>query len=287
MRARISEPSAPTGARPTGGGRAVRAWGLPIDSGHRLAYFRDLVWVLVERDIKLRYKGSILGLLWTQIIPLCQLLVFYFVFGVLFEVGIPRFPVFLFVGIVTWNWFSGSVSQATSVFVDNRALAGKPGFPIGVLTVVTIASHLIHFLLSLPIVLGLVWLHGLPLGPGAIAYLPLLVLLQFLLTQGVAYGLATLHVAYRDTQYLVNLALMLGFYLTPIFYSTEMVPAQARIFYRLNPMAHLVDAYRAVFLAGASPDPESLAFLAGSSTLTLAAGYLLFRSRRWSFQRDL
>jgi lipopolysaccharide transport system permease protein len=287
MKAHLAESSASPRKQPTRASRSVAASSLPIDSSHRVKYFRDLLWVLVERDMKLRYKGSLLGLLWTLVIPLSQLLVFYFVFGVLFKVSIPRFPVFLFVGIVAWNWFSGAINQATSVFVDNRALARKPGFPLGILSVVTITSHLIHFLLTLPIVFGLVWMNGLSVKPGALLQLPLLLVCQFLLTQGIAYAVATVHVAYRDTQYLVNLGLMLGFYLTPIFYSTDMVPAQALVFYKLNPMAHLVDSYRAVFLSGASPSGESLLFLMGFAATSLGSGYLLYHSRRGSFQRDL
>ena len=261
--------------------------GLPVDSTHRLVYYRDLLFVLVERDMRLRYKRSVLGLLWTLLNPLSQLLVFYFVFGVLFRIGIPRFPAFLFVGIVAWNWFSGSLHQATGVFVDSRGLVQRPGFPVAVLPAVTITSHLIHYVLTLPIVFGLIWFYGLSLEPVALLFIPLLILFQFLLMLGIAYTVASAHVRYRDTQYLVGLALMLGFYLTPIFYSSDIVPQHAQGLYRLNPMVHLVESYRAVFLDARSPDADSLVFTAGAAILSLTVGYLVFYLRRGDFHREL
>ena len=109
-------------------------------------YLRDLLFTLVGRDMKLRYKRSILGIAWSLLTPLAQLAVFYLTFDVLLPLNIPNYLAFLFSGVLVWNWFQGSLYQATSTIVDNRELIKRPGFPAAILPTVTVASHLIHFL---------------------------------------------------------------------------------------------------------------------------------------------
>jgi lipopolysaccharide transport system permease protein len=112
---------------------------------------RDLLRELVVRDMKLRDKRSCLGVGWTLVNPLSQLLVFDFVFRVLFRVNEPNFSAFLFIGIISWNWFSSALLQSTTAILENRDLIRQPGFPAGILPVVTVIAHLIHFLITLPI----------------------------------------------------------------------------------------------------------------------------------------
>lgn len=252
----------------------------------RLVHFRDLLWVLVTRDMKIRYKRSALGLLWTLVNPLAQLLVFQFVFGVMFKVGMPNYAVFLFVGIVAWNWFSGALMQATTVFVEHRDLIRRPGFPIAVLPAVTISSHLVHFVLTLPVLFALVWFNDIQLGP-SLAVLPFLLIMQFLITLGIAYPIASLHVAFRDTQYLLGLALMLGFYITPIFYAPSVIPPSVARIFELNPMLHVIGAYRSIFMFGTVPAAESLLAMAISSVVCLVVGYAIFAKMRPEFVREL
>src|SRR6188768_4207585 len=120
-------------------------------SNQRLIYIRDLLVTLVGRDMKLRYKRSILGIAWSLLTPLAQLAVFYVTFDVLLPLNVPNYLSFLFTGVLVWNWFQVSLYQATSTIVDNRELIKKPGFPTAILPVVTVASYLVHFLFALPI----------------------------------------------------------------------------------------------------------------------------------------
>ena len=249
-------------------------------------YLRDVLRVLVARDMMLRYKRSVLGLLWTLVNPLSQLLVLHFVFSRLLAVKVEDFLVFLFIGIISWNWFHGALLQATVAVVENRELIRRPGFPSAILPAVTIASHLVHFLLTLPILLALLLWQGLPLGASLIA-LPAVILIQFGLTLGLSYFVATFHVLFRDTQYLLGIALMLGFYLTPIFYSLDAIPEGARQYYSLNPMAHLIGSYRAIFIAGSPPSLQSLLVLGAVSTTLGIAGFALFRANSHRFAEEL
>ncbi len=237
----------------------------------RLIYTRDLLYELVSRDMKLRYKRSVLGFAWSLLNPLSQLLVLQFIFGFVLPVNIPNYFSFLFTGLLPWSWFQSSLFAATSTIVDNRELIKQPGFPVALLPTVTVTSHLVHFLLALPILLlFLIILEGSRLT-SAILALPLVIALQFILTLGLAYLVATFHVTFRDTQYLLSVLLQLFFFLTPIFYDASTVPARYQSLYRLNPMVHLVDAYRAILIRGEMPDPFYLLVLG-----VFVAGFLFF-----------
>jgi lipopolysaccharide transport system permease protein len=242
----------------------------------------DLLQALIARDIKLRYRGSILGVLWTLLNPLAELLVLLFVFGVVVRVGIPNFGAYLFLGLVVYGWFSTSVSFATGAVVSNRELVRRPGMPLVILPVVTVASNLVHFLLSLPILGALLVFSGVHITPALLA-LPLLIVIQFVLILASSYPVAVAHVWFRDTQHLLRIALQLLFYLTPIFYEVDTVPAGGRWIYQVNPMAHLVDVYRAVLLHGKWPSTGSLVYLTVISSALLVVGIYTFQraSRRF------
>jgi lipopolysaccharide transport system permease protein len=242
----------------------------------RLIYIRDLLFTLVGRDMKLRYKRSILGIAWSLLTPLAQLGVFYLTFDILLPLNIPNYPAFLFSGLLVWNWFQGSLHQATSAIVDNRDLMKRPGFPAAILPAVTVASNLIHFLLALPILFVFLFLGGVGLT-GAVMVLPLVIALQFILTLSLAYFTATFYVTFRDTQHLLGVVLNLLFFLTPIFYKSSDLPAQYKAFYRLNPMVHLIEAYRAILLYGQLPNGIDLLALSLPAIVVLALGYYVFR----------
>ena len=212
---------------------------------------------MVMRDMKLRYKRSVMGIAWSLLNPLAQLAVFGFVFRFVLPLDIPNYTAFLFIGILAWSWFQGSLQQATGAIVENGALIGYPGFPVAVLPVVTVTSHLVHYLLALPIVVVFLLASGISFNAVA-ALLPVVVLIQFVLSLSLAFLVATLQVFFRDTQYLLGIALMLGFFLTPIFYDLSTVPARFHPFYRLNPMYILVEAYRDILVRGILPDVGSL-----------------------------
>src|SRR5262245_33397556 len=175
-----------------------------------LIYLRDLVYELVVRDLKIRYKRSLLGIGWSLLNPLLQLLVFYFVFRWIVPVQVPNFAIFLFIGILVWNWFQSSVLFAATAITDNNMLIRQPGFPIAILPVVTVTTNLVNLLLAFPILLFALLFNGFTLKL-FVLMLPLIMAAQFVFMLSLAYLVAALQVPYRDTQYLLGVILMLGF----------------------------------------------------------------------------
>ena len=251
-----------------------------------IVYIRDLLIEMVKRDIKLRYKGSILGILWSLLNPLSQLIVFIFIFGHILPLNIPNYPVFVFTALLAWTWFQSSLFSASTAIVDGRSLIKRPGFPVGILPIITVTSNLIHYLLALPVLIIFLILTKAPIST-ALLFLPLVIGLQFLFTLGLAYIVATFHVSFRDTQHLVGVLLLLLFYLTPIFYNASLVPDRFQTIYQLNPVLQLVEAYRAILLEGAAPAWQPFAILGAFSTLLLYGGYALFVRASYQFVEEL
>jgi lipopolysaccharide transport system permease protein len=252
----------------------------------RIAYVRDLFVTLVGRDLKLRYKRSILGIAWSLLTPLTQLAVFYLVFRVLIPTTNDNYLSFLFTGVLVWNWFQGGLFTATGAIVENRDLIKRPGFPAAILPAVTVASYLIHFLLALPILFVFLAVGGAPMSAALLA-LPLVVAIQFLLMLSLTYFTATFYVVFRDTQYLLGVLLNLLFFVSPIFYNISDLPPKYQTFCRLNPMVHLIEAYRRIFIGGTMPDAGALLTLGVSTAALLVLGYFFFRRASARFVDEL
>ena len=258
---------------------------IPIH-GRRLVYLRDLVREMVVRDMKLRYKRSVLGIAWSLLNPLVQMLVFTFLSRGVLSLNIPNYPLFVFTGVLVWNWFQPALLQAASAITDNRDLIRRPGFPTAILPVITVTTHLIHFLLALPVLLSFLLISGGRLT-SAILMLPLVILIQFLLILSVGYLVATVHVTFRDTQHILGISLMLLFYLTPVFYDASALSQRYQAFYRLNPLFHLITAYRAILIYGELPDITTLLMLGALAGLFLWLGHTVFTRASYRFVEEL
>ncbi len=252
----------------------------------KLSYLWDLLRSLVDRDIKLMYKRSVLGIAWTLISPLLQLLVFIFVFQLILKIEIPQYASYVFTGLLVWNWFQNSLFQATGVIISSRPLIRQPGFPISMLPIVVVTTGLIHFVLALPVLVVFLLIDGAQLTPLVLA-LPLIQVIQFALTITLAYFLAALNVTFRDTQHTLGVLLQFWFYLTPIFYEMTNVPDRFWAIYGLNPMVHLVTCYRQILVWGVQPDWGALAIIAGLTSAALPVGYRVFKHQSLRFVEEI
>lgn len=257
-----------------------------VITGRRWVHLRDVLRALIGRDMKLRYRGSVAGLGWTLLNPLSELLVLLFVFGVILPLGIPNYGAFLFTGLLAYAWFSTSLGFSAGAVVGSRELVKAPGIPSTILPVVTVASTLVHFLMSLPILFALVLFSGVPVT-AHVLFLPVLIAIQFILILSLAYPLAIVNVWFRDTQYFLRIALQLLFYCTPIFYEVKSVPERYWFLYRLNPMVAVVEGYRDVLLRGTLPPLGPLVRLMIVCGILLLVGVTLFRRTNHRFAEEL
>ncbi|MFZ5751446.1 MAG: ABC transporter permease [Pseudomonadota bacterium] len=259
---------------------------MPTIDHRRLRHIIDVIAVLVSRDQKSRYRSTAMGIVWAVASPLLFLLIFYFLFAVVLPLGIANYASYVLVGVVAWTWLQTGVNDAVNSIPWNAGLVNQPRFPVAALPVVSVLSNFVTFLMTFPILLVLVWTGA--AGPG-LPYLalPLVMAAQFLFVLALAYAVAALNVTFRDMRYIVPILLQLGYFLTPIFYDLGMVSGGARRILDLNPMLHIVGAYRAILVEGRWPDwGPILAVLAGSAIL-LALALRHFRASSYRFLEEL
>jgi lipopolysaccharide transport system permease protein len=252
----------------------------------RLPYLFDLLRELVVRDIKIRYKRSVLGMAWSLLDPLFHMLVFTFLSRRVLSLQIPNYPSFVFVGTLAWSWFTGTVVAATGAITGSRELVRRPGFPVVILPVATVTTTLIHFLLALVVPLIFFLVRGGRLT-GTILTLPLVIAPQFALILGLSYLAATFQVTFRDTQNILGVLFRLLYFLTPIFYDASMVPARYEVLYRLNPMFYLITAYRTILIHGTLPDFPALLIVGALGGALLWIGHAIFTRASYRFVEEL
>jgi ABC-type polysaccharide/polyol phosphate export permease len=257
-----------------------------------LIRYRGLIQTLVTRDLKARYRGSVLGFFWSFINPLLLLLIYSFVFTVVLPGIHPReiepYALFMFCGILPWTWFSSSLLEASGVLVAGGNLIKKVLFPAEVLPIVTVLANMVHFFLGLPILAAFLVYYARPLDPVELLWFPVIVFVQLLLTLGLALFVAALTVHFRDIKDILGNLLTLWFFATPIIYPMQAAPARFRRFLNLNPMAHLAVSYQEVlFYVGPHGHWKWLVALGAASIGVFLAGYFVFDRLRDSFAEEV
>ncbi len=208
---------------------------------------------LVKRDLRGRYKGSVLGFLWTFLNPLLQLIVYTFVFSVIMRAGIEDYYLFLFVALVPWTFFSTSVGGGAGCITSQQSLVNKIYFPREVLPISYVLSQLINMLLSFIVVAIVLLVSGKGINLAVWWYLPIIILQETLLAFGLTLLVAGITVYFRDMQFLLNIIMMAWQFLSPVMYSVDMVPDNFRGIFNLNPMTPIIVAYRDVLYYKQAP----------------------------------
>jgi len=234
-----------------------------------------LILHLVVRNSTLRYHGSAIGILWSLMIPLSQLLVLVFLFGKVVPLKIDAYPAFVFSALLPWVWFSTCLNSASSLFISNRDLMRKPNFAPYILIIVNTLSNLVSYILFLPILILILVLYGHYMTPYLLIF-PLLILIQSILIIGLSLIIATMNVFYRDIQHIMTVAVMLLFYLTPVFYRSEAISKSYHLLYTLSPISVLIQSYRAIFFNGSPPHWNLLVFSGIVSVIVLILGFFIY-----------
>jgi ABC-type polysaccharide/polyol phosphate export permease len=258
--------------------------------------YRTLIGTLVLRELRARYRGSFLGFLWSFLNPLLLMLVYAVVFSIYLRVPMEGYAVFLFSGLLPWLWFSSSLGHAAGVIVGSGALVKRVLFPAEILPLVSVLANLINMLLSLPLLFAFLLAFG--VRPHAVlAFLPLLLVLQLLLTTGLALALAALNVHLRDVEQILTNGLTLLFFLSPILYPVSTVPTTLRLgealtvplrpLYFLNPIAGLVQSYQNIFFFGRQPHWIHLGMVTLCAVVALVIGWQVFDRLRDSLAEEV
>jgi ABC-2 type transport system permease protein len=237
-----------------------------------------LIWALVVRDLRVRYKRSALGLVWTMLQPLLTMTVMVVVFSTVFRFDLPNYPVYCLAGILFWNFFSQSIVASMVSLRANAAILHKVPLPKEVFPIATVVSGIVNLVLAL-VPLGLILVAtGHPLH-ASVLFLPVAILIAALFTLGMGLLLSPLAVFFTDVVEMVGVTLSLVMYLTPIFYPMSIVPERFRYIVRFNPVRSILEVFRDPIYFGKIPPWTHLAVAVGFATAALALG-------AWSFRRN-
>ena len=249
---------------------------------HELLKRRELTKNLVTRQLRVRYKSSSLGFLWSLLNPLLMTLVYYVVFSTMRwrGIGTGNYAAYLVVGLFPWNLFAGSISDSATSFVGNISLVKKVYFPRIILPVSAVLTNLVNFILSLVVVFILLIIWKVPSGweePSGICLLmlPLLILIELMLACGLSFFISSLNVLFRDVEHMLQVILFAGFFLTPVIYPyTLVVPEKIPSWlYFLNPMAGIIVSYQSILFNGTFPSPQFVYIPLVISIAVLISGY--------------
>lgn len=245
-------------------------------------HYRDLISELTRKELSVRYKHFVFGYLWSVISPLVSVLIYYIVFQIILKVKQPNYLLFLVTGIYPWQWITNSVGVAPLTFVANAPLIKKTLFPRYLIPFVTVAQDAIHFLLTLPIMIGLLLFAGLTPTLHWLWALPALFVMQFAFTYALNLFIATTTLFFRDLERFVQIIMSFLFYLTPILYSEAMIPAEYEHLIPLNPFAPLLINWRHLFLDG-TIDPFYFSVSIAWSVFFLVACQWTYSRLSWRF----
>jgi ABC-2 type transport system permease protein len=254
--------------------------------GDLLAY-RSFVKNLVLKDLKLKYRDSVLGFVWSLANPLFMIVVFTFAFRYVMRVHTENYGYFLMVGLLPWNFFAGSVQSSTGAIIGNAGLIRQVSFPRETLPIAAVLFNFAQLLLALAVFLpAFLVFSTVPVRWTMLLVVPLL-LLHLGLAVGAAFALSALTVSYRDIAHFTELALFFLFWTTPIVYSAATAPPEIQLFLKLNPTAAFATAYQDVLLEGRIPDALNAVSVVGSTAVALFLGHAVFRRYRATLAEEV
>ncbi len=248
--------------------------------------YKDLIIVLTQKELKVRYKNNVLGYLWSIANPLAFAFVFFVAFKVVMRIQMEDYTLFLIAGLFPWQWFSNSVTSSPGIFTGNASIIKKIRFPRNIIPLSIVLQDMIHFILSIPVIIvflfiykktpSLTWLYG----------IPILLFLQLLLTYGASLIISSTNLFLKDIEKLTFIFTTFVFYFTPIIYPETMIPDKYKPFININPIAPLMISWRNLFLSG-SLELSHLMVCLVYSIIIFMSGYIIYRRLSWRFAEVL
>ena len=248
--------------------------------------YREFLKTSIKKEFRGKYKKYFLGVLWSFLNPLFQLLVYALVFPFILKNNVDNYIIFLIVALMPWNFFNMTILQSAASIVSNGGIIKKVYFPREILPISTATSNLLNFLITGIIVFAALIISGIGIGT-SILVLPLIVLIQYILQLGLSFIFSSITVYVRDVEYLLNVFMMLMFYLCPIVYSADMIPKKFLPLFKINPMFHIIGYYRTILYDKQIPNISHVLLLLLVCLLILFIGYLIFQKCKKRFAEEL
>ena len=245
----------------------------------------DVIWILVKKDFKIRYRNSALGFIWSLLNPLSIMAILTVVFSLLLRSGIKNFPVFLLVALLPWRFFQIGTMQATASIAGNPSLVKKIYLPRYLLVLTNNLASFASFIMEFAALIPIMIILGMTPTIDALL-LPIIMVIEFLIVLGISLGLAALNVFYRDFYQIWEIALQLGFFLSPIFYDPNIIPEPYRLYYSLNPMARIIESTRKILFHNTTPALLDFMIPLLFGLMLLAIGYAIFRKLEPRFAEE-
>ena len=249
--------------------------------------FRDMLYELTHRELRGKYKGSVLGFLWTYINPLAQMMVYYFVFSQIFRSGIEQFHIYLIVSMFPWNMFTGGVLQGLGSIRYQGDMVKKVYFPRQILPMVSLTVNCINMLISFGIIYSILLISGWGINLKVQAWLLLVIIIEYFFSLGLALMLSAIEVYFRDIEHIVTVLMMVWMYVTPMFYSLDTIPEKFLPAFRLNPMLYIIGIYQQVLYYKTAPSPEYVLKASVSAVISIIIGSIVFSMLEKRFAEEL
>lgn len=248
--------------------------------------YRELLKTSVQKDVRGKYKKSVLGVLWSFLYPLLQIAVYAFVFGTILGASEENYAVFICCGLIPWTFFSSSINRCAFTMVENSNILKKVYFPREILPISVVTAEAVNFVISTVVILGFVLFSGIGISRFWIFY-PFVLLVLYIFLIAISLFVSSITVYFRDLQHFIGVFLQMLFYATPIAYSAARVPESFSWVVKLNPVAYVIEGFRSIFLYHEMPDVASLGIVGLVGIVLCIIGYLVFNKLQRGFAEEL
>ena len=249
--------------------------------------YREMIHSMVRKELRGRYKSSVLGFLWTFINPLCQIIIYTMVFSMIFRMDVDKYYLFLTVVMIPWVFFSSSLTGGAMSIVNSKDLLSKIYFPREVLPISFVTSCFVNMLLSVIVVFGVLFISGWGVSFKALLFLPLVMLVEYVLCLGLTMIISACTVYFRDLEHIMGVLMMAWIYLTPVMYDINYVPEKLQTIFQLNPMTAVALAYREILYYKQVPKMSNLIVSITVGVVSLIFGGIIFSKLQKNFVEEL
>ncbi len=254
--------------------------------------YRELLSTSVKKEIRGKYKGSLLGVMWSFVSPLLMILVYATIFPLIMRGGTENYYIYLTTGILPWIFFSNSIAQGAGTIIANAGLIKKVYFPRVILPISIVTSGAINFIISCVVIFIFLLASGMGITVNVL-YLPLIIIVQYIFTLGLLFIISSINVYIRDVEYIVNFLILLLMYLTPILWQVDMIASSTSSLSKyadlvfMNPLAGIIESYHNIFYYQVRPSFTILGLVAIYSVIQLIVGYKIFRKLERGFAEEM